>query len=81
MLAVPPRERHLYNVKTTLSLRKFETHCMLFVLTPLMFAYHCGVFRNGGQAFTRLLYVTAITELTMLLFVSFMCAADFGVPD
>lgn len=54
---------------------------MLCVRAPPMFAYYSGAFDNGGQPSSWMLRETAINRSTVMPFVCFVRAAEFGVPD
>lgn len=46
-----------------------------------MFAHYSGVFESCGKPVSRLLRETAVMEFTVISFVCFIRAAEFGVPD
>lgn len=81
LFSVPPRGQYRYYDQAWSSWQELEIYCMFCVPTLPTFAYYPGAFGNGCQLFSWLLCKTAITKSTVMLFVCFIRAAEFGVPD
>lgn len=81
MFAVPPKDRHLHYVLLLAFWQNVEAPCMLCLMSPPTSVCCLSDFGDKALRFGHLLFETAMTELTIMLFVCFVQGGEYGVSD
>lgn len=81
MLAVSPRNRYCYYVSGLAFWGNCEANHVLCVPSPSTSAYYSSGFGDMAQRFGYLLPETAVTEFTILIYVCFIQAEDYGTAS